>query len=209
METVNQKNQRRFTRLVFQEPSIPPEGTAYEEPISPAPSAPASSRLKKRRGRTGNTKKYREISTPAISIKEESPWKIYNANMRVKLDMWLAKAVRRDGTDAIVAIRTFSEGCADRVLQRYRTLDHHGLVTASEVFLTDDTDKHLYVVSEYLPICLDHVVDSGRRPTDGQLASIMGQVNPAVLNFSLKFPLGQLLTEKRPWMRSLICILRV
>ena len=39
-------------------------------------------------------------------------------------------------------------------------------------------NEHVHVVSEYLPFCLDHVVASGRRPTDGQLASIMAQVNP-------------------------------
>ena len=46
-----------------------------------------------------------KTSTQRFSIKEESPWKTYNANMRVHLDMWLAKAVRWDGTnDGVVAI---------------------------------------------------------------------------------------------------------
>lgn len=47
-----------------------------------------------------------------------------------------------------------------------------------EIFLMDGANKHVHVVSEYLPFCLDHVMASGRRPTDGQLALIMAQVNP-------------------------------
>ena len=163
--------------------------------------------IKKRRRSIGNpTTGQSKTSTQRLVIKEESPWETYNANMRVRLDMWLAKAVRRDGTnDGVVAIRTFSEASTDQILQRYKTLDHRGLVNAFEIFLTDGANEHVHVVSEYLPFCLDHVVASGRRPTDGQLASIMAQVNPMDC-----LPLFLLVTdESRLSMRSLTYIQRV
>ena len=163
--------------------------------------------IKKRRRSIGNpTTGQSKTSTQRLVIKEESPWETYNANMRVRLDMWLAKAVRRGGTnDGVVAIRTFSEASTDQILQRYKTLEHRGLANAFEIFLTDGVNEHVHVVSEYLPFCLDHVVASGRRPTDGQLASIMAQVNPMDC-----LPLFLLVTdESRLSMRSLTYIQRV
>lgn len=178
----NERHKRRFTQILFQEaPSI--SGDAKEESTASASYATEGVRLKKKKKRRrsirSSTTGQSKTSAQRLVIKEESPWETYNANMRVRLDMWLAKAVRRDGTnDGVVAIRTFSKTSTDQILQRYQMLDHRSLVNAFEIFLTDGADKHVHVVSEYLPFCLDHVVASGRRPTDGQLASIMAQVNP-------------------------------
>ena len=85
-------------------------------------------------------------------------------------------------------------------------LDHRGLVTAFEIFLMDDTNKHIHVVSEYLPFCLDHVVASSRCPTNGQLASIMAQVIPIAHLFT---SILLITDDSRFSMCSLICIRRV
>lgn len=201
-------NERRFTQILFQEAPSISEDVAKEGSTAFGSYAPEGVRLKKKRRRSirNSTTGQSKTSAQRLVIKEESPWETYNANMRVRLDMWLAKAVRRDGTnDGVVAIRTFSEASTDQILQRYKTLDHRGLVNAFEIFLTDGANEHVHVVSEYLPFCLDHVVASGRRPTDGQLASIMAQVNPMDC-----LSLFLLVTdESRFSMRSLTCIQRV
>lgn len=138
----------------------------------------------------------REITMKNLQCQHEGP-----------LDMWLVKTVRRDETNnGVVAIQMFAKTSRDQVLQRYTTLDHRGLVTVFEIFLTDDTNKHIHVVSEYLPFCLDHVVASGRCPTDGQLALIMAQVIPIAHLFTSIL----LITDNSRFsMRSLICIQRV
>ena len=200
------RNERRFTQILFQEEPLIPE--AKEGSTAFGSYASEGVRLKKKRRRSirNSTTGQSKTSAQRLVIKEESPWETYNANMRVRLDMWLAKAVRRDGTnDGVVAIRTFSDTSTDKILQRYKTLDHRGLVNAFEIFLTDGANEHVHVVSEYLPFCLDHVVASGRCPTDGQLASIMAQVNPMDC-----LPLFLLVTdESRLSMRSLTYIQRV
>ena len=201
-------NPNRFTQFLFQEEASVSRDIKNEESTAFDSSAPDGVRLKKRRrSKRSPTRGQFKTSTQRFSIKEESPWKTYNANMRVHLDMWLAKAVRLDGTNnGVVAIRTFAKTSRDQVLQRYATLDHRGLVTAFEIFLTDDTNEHIHVVSEYLPFCLDHVVASGRCPTDGQLASIMAQVIPIARLFT---SILLITDDSRFSMRFLICIRRV
>ena len=198
-------NLNHYTQFLFQEEASVSQDIKNEESTAFDSSAPDGVWLKRRRwSKRSPTRGQFKTSTQRFSIKEESLWKTYNANMRVHLDMWLAKAVRRDGTnDGVVAIRTFTKTSRDQVLQRYATLDHRGLVTAFEIFLTDDTNKHIHVVSEYLPFCLDHVVASSRCPTNGQLASIMAQVIPIAHLFTSIL----LITDNSRFsMHSLICI---
>ena len=202
------RSERRFTQFLFQEEPLIPEDVAKEGSTAFRSYAPEGVRLKKKRRRSvrDSTTGQSKTSAQRLVIKEESPWETYNANMRVRLDMWLAKAVRRDGTnDGVVAIRTFSDTSTDQILQQYKTLDHRGLVNAFEIFLTDGANKHIHVVSEYLPFSLDHVVASGRCPTDRQLALIMAQVNPMEVYHSSSL----LLTKSRFSMRSLTCIQRI
>lgn len=101
------RNERRFTQILFQEAPSISEDVAKEGSTAFGSYALEGVRLKKKRrcsirnSTTGQSK----TSAQRLVIKEESPWETYNANMRVRLDMWLAKAVRRDGTnDGVVAI---------------------------------------------------------------------------------------------------------
>lgn len=111
-----------------------------------------------------------------IDVKDTAPWDVFRANLKVKLDVWLSKATRKDDPEGVFAVRTYSRDRADRVLQRYKTLHHENLVTAVEIYRVDDPNEHLFVVSEYIPFTLNHVEACVRRPSDAELASIVGQV---------------------------------
>ena len=112
-------NPNRFTRFLFQEEASVLKDIKNKESTAFDSSVPDGVRLKKRRrSKRSPTRGQFKKSTQKFSIKEESPWKTYNANMRVYLDMWLTKAVRRDRTnDGVVAIRTFAKTSRDQVLQ--------------------------------------------------------------------------------------------
>lgn len=117
--------------------------------------------------------------------------------MEVHLDMWLAKANRQDSPEGVFAIRTYSKDRADRVLQRYKTLRHKNLVTATEFYRTADFEEHLFVVSEYTPFTLNHVDACVRQPSDAELATIMGQVCLAAISCELIVSNGLDLTWRR------------
>lgn len=175
------RNERRFTQFLFQKaPSISEYAKEISTAFGSGSYAPEDVQLKEKRRHSirNSTTGQPKTSAQGLVIKEESPWKTYNGNKEVRLDMWLTKAVRRDANDGVVAIRSFLGTSTDEILQRYKTLDHCGLVNAVEVFLTNDPTQEFHVVSEYLPFSLDHVAAAGKCPTDGQLASIMAQVNP-------------------------------
>ncbi|KAL4862076.1 hypothetical protein BDV12DRAFT_203385 [Aspergillus spectabilis] len=134
------------------------------------------------------TKKQRQLHTDTttdlsyrnFAVKNGTPWKTYIVDKWVKLDAWLAKAVHKDCPEKVFAIRTYPKEGADRVLQRYKALVHPHLVACLEVFRQDNADEHLLVVSDYLPFCLGHLAVCGRSPSDGQLASAMGQIMSAL-----------------------------
>lgn len=108
--------------------------------------------------------------------------------MEVTLDVCVAKATRKDSVGDVVAIRTFPEHEATRIEQRHKTLRHKNLLATLEIYqapLPDarrhiDTEseakEHLFVISEYVSYTLEHVRACARPPSDGQIASIMGQV---------------------------------
>lgn len=110
-------------------------------------------------------------------VREEFSWRDYRVDARVKLDVWLLKAVRQDGTDRVVAIRAFPKEGSDRIYQRYEQLKHQHLVNSSEIFFTNNPQEYMCVVSEYLPFSLDHLAACETRPSDRQLASMIGQVS--------------------------------
>ncbi|KAH1893253.1 hypothetical protein KXW29_006888 [Aspergillus fumigatus] len=100
--------------------------------------------------------------------------------MEVKLDMWLCMTKRRDGKEGVFAVRTFPRENSEAVLKRCTSLVHPHLVTVYEVFRTESAEENLFVVSEELQFSLDHVVACGEIPSDGELASIIGQVLDAL-----------------------------
>jgi hypothetical protein len=106
--------------------------------------------------------------------------------MEVKLDMWLCMAKRRDGKEGVFAVRTFPRDNSEAVLERCTSLVHPHLVTVYEVFRTESAEENLFVVSEELQFSLDHVVACGEIPSDGELASIIGQVISAQLTKIIK-----------------------
>ncbi|KAL2836633.1 kinase-like domain-containing protein [Aspergillus pseudoustus] len=114
------------------------------------------------------------------SVRGATSWKDYKVDARVKLDVWVLKAVCQDATDRVVAIRTFPKEGSDRIFQRYKQIEHQHLVSASAIFFTDDPQEYMCVVSEYLPFCLDHIAACSTRPSDKQLASMMGQILAAL-----------------------------
>ena len=95
------RNENRFTKLLFQEaPSI-------SEDVTKKGSTAFGVQLGKKRRHSIRSSTTGQSKTLAqrLVIKEESLWETYNATMKVRLDMWLAKAVRWDGTnDGVVAI---------------------------------------------------------------------------------------------------------
>ncbi|GFF57802.1 hypothetical protein IFM51744_09337 [Aspergillus udagawae] len=100
--------------------------------------------------------------------------------MEVKLDMWLCMTKRRDGKEGVFAVRSFRREDSEAVLERCTSLAHPHLVRVYEVFRMESAEESLFVVSEELQFSLDHVVACGEIPTDGELASIMGQILDAL-----------------------------
>lgn len=115
---------------------------------------------------------------------QKSPWDIYNVQMKVNLDVWVAKATRKDSVGGVVAVRTFPKHGATIIEQRHKALHHTNLLATLEIYrpsppeanTESEAKEHLFVVSEYAPFTLEHVRACARPPSDGQIAAIMGQV---------------------------------
>ncbi|KAK6810741.1 hypothetical protein RU639_013616 [Aspergillus parasiticus] len=142
-------NNNRHTRINFFSPTLESNGTLNEQTSVGL----ATFRPKK----NSKEKSLKYNGECGVSIREEPPWRIYDEDLSVMLDMWLSMVVRRDD-GKIFAIRKFPEENADRIQRRYKSLNHHHLVTAFQIFRTDDPRDHLFVVSEFLPLHLDHMI---------------------------------------------------
>ncbi|KAF7134093.1 hypothetical protein CNMCM5793_005722 [Aspergillus hiratsukae] len=168
-------NGKRITQFVISpERGFRPGPASDDKPRVPAP---AVTRPTKRRSSQGYSA-YAVKKSPFG--RDQNPWDFYETTMEVRLDMWVKKTRRRDGKDGVFAIRAFSQKDSGLILKRCKSLAHSHLVHFHEAFQTENTEQNLYIVTEYLPFCLDHLVACGEIPSDGELASIMGQILDAL-----------------------------
>ncbi|KAH3240925.1 hypothetical protein KXW31_008547, partial [Aspergillus fumigatus] len=164
-------NTRRYTQFVIKghkESTSTLDTTPNDEPVVTRP-----------RKRRFSKDQFAPSSESRPVVRYQSPWDSYERRIEVKLDMWLCMTKRRDGKEGVFAVRTFPRENSEAVLQRC-TLVHPHLVTVYEVFRMESMEENLFIVSEELQFSLDHVVACGEIPSDGELASIMGQVLDAL-----------------------------
>ncbi|GIJ84970.1 hypothetical protein Asppvi_003825 [Aspergillus pseudoviridinutans] len=168
---------KRITQFVIERPLERASSLGTSPNDGPMIPAPAVTRPRKRRF----SQDYivpSSVNRPIVRY--QSPWDFYERGMEVKLDMWHWMTKRRDGTKGVFAVRTFPQEGSELVLKRCTTLAHPNLVACYEAFRMESAKENLFVVSECLLFSLDHVVACGEIPSDGELASIMGQILDAL-----------------------------
>jgi serine/threonine protein kinase len=109
-----------------------------------------------------------------LSARWESPWKQYEKAYDLELAGSVEVAVRKAPPIELVHVRTFLKPGAEKALHMFQQLQHPNIVTALDVFTTDDG---LYVVFEPMSISLERIVESPAYPNERQLAAILGQVS--------------------------------
>ena len=112
--------------------------------------------------------------TKTLIVRDESPWDTFELDFSCKLAGTVAIASRRSRPSRVIAIREYSAGDVQKMLQRFCHIQHENIMCSSECY------RHnffLYAVVDDLPLTLEHI---GRRticPNEVQLGSIMRQVS--------------------------------
>lgn len=112
-----------------------------------------------------------------LVIRQEPPWDTFKKYYECDLAGTVAVCVRRSGRRGVWAIRQYPCKDADRILGILRSTSHKNVVSAFECFRTSDA---LYMLSQFHPLTLDHVVACKAFPDQRQLAAIMSQVRSPV-----------------------------
>ena len=112
--------------------------------------------------------------TKTLIVRDESPWDTFELDFSCKLAGTVAIAAHRSRPSRVIAIWEYSAGHVEKMLQRFRHIQHEDIMCSSECY------RHnffLYAVVDDLPLTLEHI---GRRticPNEVQLGSIMRQVS--------------------------------
>ena len=109
-----------------------------------------------------------------VRIKNESPWQSLRKVYELKLDGFITVAIRKPPSCEIVTVKNFVGSDREQKVKRLQQTQHENFVRFLEAFHSEGA---VYVVLDYAPISLAHVVASPAYPTELQLAAILGQVS--------------------------------
>lgn len=112
--------------------------------------------------------------TKTLIVRDESPWDTFELDFSCKLAGTVAIAAHRSRPSRVIAIREYSAGDEEKMLQRFRHIHHENIMCSSECY----RHKHsLYAVVDDLPLTLEHLGSRTVCPNEVQLGSIMRQVS--------------------------------
>ncbi|TGO07235.1 hypothetical protein BTUL_0306g00140 [Botrytis tulipae] len=103
----------------------------------------------------------------------KSPWDNYEKIYDLELGGAVEVAVRKTPPVELVHVRLFSQPAVEKALHMFRQIQHRNIVAALDAFTTSEG---LFMILEYMPISLDHIVSSPAYPDEQQLAAILGQI---------------------------------
>ncbi|PGG98897.1 hypothetical protein GX51_06544 [Blastomyces parvus] len=114
-----------------------------------------------------------ESGVQSLIVRNESPWDTFLKVFNCKLAGTVTIAVHRTRPSRVVAIREYPMEDAERMLQRFRQVQHQNIISARECY----SDKEaMYALVDDLPLTLVQLVGCRAYPSESQLASIIGQV---------------------------------
>ncbi|KAK8038369.1 serine/threonine protein kinase [Apiospora phragmitis] len=110
----------------------------------------------------------------SLKLRMDSPWNFYTKVLDL-LDLGgdVAVAVGKRLPAIRVHIREFPKKESEKTLHWVQRLRHSNIVAALEVFRTPET---LFIVFEEMDFTLEHIAKSVTRPSETQLAAILGQI---------------------------------
>ena len=109
-----------------------------------------------------------------LIVRDESPWDTFELDFSCKLAGTVAIASRRSRPSRVIAIREYSAGDVQKMLQRFRHIQHENIMCSSECYRHNCS---LYAVVDDLPLTLEHLGSRTVCPNEVQLGSIMRQVS--------------------------------
>ena len=112
--------------------------------------------------------------TKTLIVRDESPWDTFELDFSCKLAGTVAIASRRSRPSRVIAIREYSAGDVQKMLQRFRHIQHENIMCSSECYRHNCS---LYAVVDDLPLTLEHLGSRTVCPNEVQLGSIMRQVS--------------------------------
>ncbi len=108
-----------------------------------------------------------------VKLKYESPWHSLQKVYELKLDGFITVATRKPPSCEVVTVKNFVGPNRDEKLKRLQQTQNQNFQGFLEAF---ESEGSVYVVLEYVPISLAHMVASPANPTELQLVAILGQV---------------------------------
>lgn len=111
-------------------------------------------------------------SAREISVRNESPWDTFNQEYECQLAGSVTVVTRRSSPTCAYSLRRLPRVNARDLLSNVRAVQHENVVSALEIFFIAEIT---YVLEEFSPLTLEHVVTCKAFPTQSQLTAIMVQ----------------------------------
>ena len=173
---------------VFTSPQIVRDGSA-------SPSHPRKAAKRKRRGSSeGNLVETnagpQDLILPMaadagirpqdyVEMRYESPWKSLQKVYELKLDGFIAVAIRKPPSCELVTVKNISGPDKERKVKMLQRIQHANFVAFQESFHFEDS---VHIILDYVPLSLAQLVSSPAYPTEPQLASILAQVSYLIVS---------------------------
>ena len=109
-----------------------------------------------------------------LIVRDESPWDTFELSFSCKLAGTVVIAAHRSRPSRVIAIRQYSAGDVETMLQRFSRIQHENIMCSSECYRHNCS---LYAVVDDLPLTLEHLGSRAVCPNEIQLGSIMRQVS--------------------------------
>ena len=113
-----------------------------------------------------------------VEMKYESPWHGLQKVYELKLDSFIAVAIRKPPSCELVTVKNFVGSDSDTKVKRLQQTQHQNFLGFLEAFHSEGS---VYVVLDHIFISLAHVVASPAYPTELQLAAVLGQVSHVII----------------------------
>ncbi|CDM38392.1 Protein kinase-like domain [Penicillium roqueforti FM164] len=165
----------------FQPPISMPNSTTYESRMATTTKPSRLRRRSRSKVVTGPPKSLclprlcgiENIATVLI-VRQESPWDTYREVITYQIAGKVTIATRRTRPSRMVAIRTYPQETARRLIHRFGRLEHTNVLSLYECYMHDDL---AFFLVDDLPLTLAHVVAvPSVYPSEAELGSIICQI---------------------------------
>ena len=119
-----------------------------------------------------------------LKIEPQSPWDVYRTRGLEVEQGGLVTVVKQrnkfwpNDNNTLYVVRKISSPDAKKKLDMLTNISHKNFTRVSEAFSFDGS---IYVVSDYMDVCLFQIVRSRAYPNERELAAILGQVSSSIV----------------------------